>query len=160
MASGEVLAVVGPSGCGKSTLLRLIAGLETPDEGTIYYDNVPLKEIDMRERGIGMVFQNGALMPHWEGWRTVGCFSRCANASRKSRSVSIAWPRSPAWAWKQLLDRRPANLSGGERQRVGIARALARDPRVFLFDEPFANLDAKIRARRGSNSSACCTNSR
>ena len=146
LQSGAVLAVLGPSGCGKSTLLRLIAGLEAPDAGRVLYDNVDLREIDVRERGVGMVFQDGALMPHWEGWRTVGLFLalRQRAAEVPARVARIA--EITGVGLKDLLDRRPAQLSGGERQRVGIARALARDPRVFLFDEPFANLDAKFRA--------------
>ena len=146
LQSGDVLAVLGPSGCGKSTLLRLIAGLETPDSGRVLYDNVDLRDIDVRERGVGMVFQNGALMPHWEGWRTVGLFLslRQREAEVPARVARIS--EITGVGLQYLLDRRPAQLSGGERQRVGIARALARDPRVFLFDEPFANLDAKFRA--------------
>ena len=144
---GEVLAIIGPSGCGKSTLLRLVAGLETPDSGDILFDNVPLEAIPMRERGIGMVFQEGALMPHWEGWRTVGFFlslrQREHEVPERVRRVSEV----TGIGLEKLLNKRPRHLSGGERQRVGIARALARDPRVFLFDEPFSNLDAKIRSQ-------------
>ncbi|HLV36888.1 MAG TPA: ABC transporter ATP-binding protein [Spirillospora sp.] len=147
LISGDVLAVLGPSGCGKSTLLRLIAGLETPDEGTIYYDNVPLPEIDIKDRGVGMVFQNGALMPHWEGWRTVGFFLTLRQREQEVPARVAQVSKITGIGLEKLLERRPSHLSGGERQRVGIARALARDPRVFLFDEPFANLDAKIRAQ-------------
>lgn len=146
LISGDVLAILGPSGCGKSTLLRLIAGLEVPDEGTVYYDNVPLSEIDIKDRGVGMVFQNGALMPHWEGWRTVGFFLSLRKREREVPERVAQVAKITGIGLERLLERRPAHLSGGERQRVGIARALARDPRVFLFDEPFANLDAKIRA--------------
>lgn len=146
LISGDVLAILGPSGCGKSTLLRLIAGLEVPDEGTIYYDNVPLSEIDIKDRGVGMVFQNGALMPHWEGWRTVGFFLSLRKREREVPERVAQVAKITGIGLERLLERRPSHLSGGERQRVGIARALARDPRVFLFDEPFANLDAKIRA--------------
>jgi multiple sugar transport system ATP-binding protein len=147
LIDGDVLAILGPSGCGKSTLLRLIAGLETPDEGTIYFDNVPLPEIDVKDRGVGMVFQNGALMPHWEGWRTVGFFLALRQREREVPARVHQVSKVTGIGLEQLLNRRPAQLSGGERQRVGIARALARDPRIFLFDEPFANLDAKIRAQ-------------
>jgi ABC-type sugar transport system ATPase subunit len=113
----------------------------------VLYDNVDLREIDVRDRGVGMVFQNGALMPHWEGWQTVGLFLalRRREAEVPARVARIA--QITGVGLEHLLDRRPAQLSGGERQRVGIARALARDPRVFLFDEPFANLDAKFRAQ-------------
>lgn len=145
--SGDVLAIVGPSGCGKSTLLRLIGGLKTPDSGRILYDNVDLREIDVRERGVGMVFQNGALMPHWEGWRTVGLFLSLRHREEEVPERVARISQITGVGLERLLDRRPRQLSGGEQQRVGIARALARDPRVFLFDEPFANLDAKFRAQ-------------
>ena len=93
LADGEVLGVLGPSGCGKSTFLRLIAGLETPDAGEILFDNQPLQEIDIRERGIGMVFQTGALMPHWEGWRTVGLFMSLRKRDGKCRNACVRWRR-------------------------------------------------------------------
>ncbi len=147
LIAGDVLAVLGPSGCGKSTFLRLIAGLESPDEGTVYFDNVPLTDIDVKDRGVGMVFQNGALMPHWEGWRTVGFFLALRQREQEVPERVQQVSKITGIGLEKLLNRRPAKLSGGERQRVGIARALARDPRVFLFDEPFANLDAKIRAQ-------------
>jgi multiple sugar transport system ATP-binding protein len=141
------MAILGPSGCGKSTLLRLIAGLETPDSGLVEFDSIDLQDIPMKERGIGMVFQEGALMPHWEGWKTVGFFlslrQRQAEVPERVRRVA----EITGIGLERLLDRKPSQLSGGERQRVGIARALARDPRVFLFDEPFSSLDAKIRAQ-------------
>ena len=147
LTSGDVLAILGPSGCGKTTLLRLIAGLETPDEGELYFDNVALGDIEVKERGIGMVFQNGALMPHWEGWRTVGFFLSLRQREREVPDRVAQVSKITGIGIEQLLNKKPKHLSGGERQRVGIARALARDPRVFLFDEPFANLDAKIRAQ-------------
>lgn len=144
---GDVLAILGPSGCGKSTFLRLIAGLETPDSGQVLFDNVDLQAIPMRERGIGMVFQDGALMPHWEGWRTVGFFLELRKREQEVPERVKRVAEVTGIGIENLLNRKPAKLSGGERQRVGIARALARDPRVFLFDEPFSNLDAKIRAQ-------------
>ena len=147
LADGEVLGVLGPSGCGKSTFLRLIAGLETPDAGEILFDNQPLQEIDIRERGIGMVFQTGALMPHWEGWRTVGLFMSLRKRDREVPQRVREVAKVTGVGIENLLAKRPKQLSGGEVQRVGIARALARDPRVFLFDEPFASLDAKIRSQ-------------
>ncbi len=144
---GDVLGVLGPSGCGKTTFLRMVAGLDTPDSGQILFDNVDLNTIPTRERGVGMVFQEGALMPHWEGWRTVGFFlslrKRQEEVPERVRRVA----EITGIGLEKLLDRKPSQLSGGERQRVGIARALARDPRVFLFDEPFSSLDAKIRAQ-------------
>ncbi|MDX2162831.1 MAG: ABC transporter ATP-binding protein [bacterium] len=142
---GEVLAVLGPSGCGKSTLLRLIGGLILPDAGAILYDNVPLETIPNMERGIGMVFQDGALMPHWEARRSVGFFLwlRKREAEVPGRVRRIA--QITGIGLEALMDRMPKQLSGGERQRVAVARALARDPRLFLFDEPFSNIDAKLR---------------
>lgn len=147
IAEGDVLAVLGPSGCGKSTFLRLIAGLETPDTGQVLFDNINLQNIPVRERGIGMVFQDGALMPHWEGWRTVGFFLELRKREQEVPERVRRVAEVTGFGIEHLLNRRPAKLSGGERQRVGIARALSRDPRVFLFDEPFSNLDAKIRAQ-------------
>lgn len=144
--SGDVLAILGPSGCGKSTLLRLVAGTLLPDSGHILYDNVDLRDIPLRERGIGMVFQEGALIPHWVAGRSVGFFlslrKREHEVPERVRRIS----KITGIGLDQLLERRPAQLSGGERQRVAIARALTRDMRVLLFDEPFANLDAKLRA--------------
>jgi multiple sugar transport system ATP-binding protein len=145
IANGEIVAVLGPSGCGKSTLLRVIAGLTPPDSGSILYDNTPLEDIPIQERGIGMVFQEGALMPHWESERTVGFFMwlRKRQSEVPARVARIS--EVTGIGLEKLMDRRPSQLSGGERQRVAIARALTRDPRVFLFDEPFSSLDAKLR---------------
>jgi len=144
--SGDVLAILGPSGCGKSTLLRLVAGIIAPDSGRVLYDNVSLNDIPLRERGIGMVFQEGALIPHWEARRSVGFFlslrKREHEVPERVRQIS----KITGIGLDDLLERRPSHLSGGERQRVAIARALTRDMRVLLFDEPFANLDAKLRA--------------
>ncbi len=143
--TGDVLAILGPSGCGKSTLLRLIAGLLPPDEGRVLYDDRDLIEVPLRERGIGMVFQEGALVPHWESRKTVGFFlslrKREAEVPERLKQIS----KITGIGLDDLLERRPRQLSGGEKQRVGIARALSRDLQVLLFDEPFANLDAKYR---------------
>jgi ABC-type sugar transport system ATPase subunit len=145
IASGDVLAILGPSGCGKSTLLRLVAGLLKPDSGQVLYDDVDLNTIPLRERGIGMVFQEGALVPHWESRKSIGFFlelrKREAEVPERLKQIS----KITGIGLDDLLERRPRQLSGGEKQRIGIARALARDMRVLLFDEPFANLDAKYR---------------
>jgi len=146
VTSGDVLAILGPSGCGKSTLLRLIAGLVEPDSGQVLYDNLPLREIPLRERGIGMVFQDGALMPHWESGRSVGFFLWLRKREHEVPARVSRISEITGFGLNTLLTRLPAQLSGGERQRVAIARALTRDPRVFLFDEPFSNIDAKLRA--------------
>jgi ABC-type sugar transport system ATPase subunit len=143
--SGDVLAILGPSGCGKSTLLRLAAGLLKPDTGRVLYDDTDLDTIGLRERGIGMVFQEGALVPHWESRKSVGFFlslrNREAEVPERLKQVS----KITGFGLDVLMGRKPRQLSGGEKQRIGIARALARDLRVLFFDEPFANLDAKYR---------------
>jgi ABC-type sugar transport system ATPase subunit len=142
---GEVLGVVGPSGCGKSTLLRIAAGLTSPDKGDVLYDNVPLETIEPIDRGIGMVFQEGALMPHWEAQKTVGFHLSLKHREHEVPARVKRISQITGVGLELLMDRRPSKLSGGERQRVAVARALARDPRVFLFDEPFSNIDAKLR---------------
>jgi len=147
ITSGQVLAVLGPSGCGKSTLLRLIAGLIMPDSGRILYDNVELADIPGQDRGIGMVFQDGALIPHWEARQNIGFFLWLRHREHEVPERVARISQITGIGMEKLLDRLPSQLSGGERQRVGVARALARDPRVFLFDEPFSNLDAKLRAQ-------------
>jgi multiple sugar transport system ATP-binding protein len=142
---GEVLAVLGPSGCGKSTLLRIIGGLLPPDSGTIYYDNIPLAEVPLRDRGIGMVFQEGALVPHWEARRSVGFFLHLRKREHEVPERVSKIAQITGIGLEKLMDRFPRQLSGGEQQRVAVARALTRDRRILLFDEPFANLDAKLR---------------
>ncbi len=145
VTSGDILGILGPSGCGKSTLLRLIAGLHAPDSGRVLYDDVDLKDVPLRERGVGMVFQEGALIPHWESRKSVGFFlslrKRDVEIPEKLKRIS----KITGIGLNQLLERKPRQLSGGEQQRVSIARALARDLKILLFDEPFSNLDAKYR---------------
>lgn len=143
--SGEVIAILGPSGCGKSTLLRIIAGLLAPDDGTVLYDNIPLDEVPHRERGIGMVFQEGALMPHWISEKSVGFFLWLRKREHEVPARVQRISEITGIGLEKLMIRKPHQLSGGERQRVSIARALARDPRVFLFDEPFSSIDAALR---------------
>lgn len=143
---GEILGILGPSGCGKTTLLRLAAGLEQPDSGTVLYDQENLNDIPMGDRGIGMVFQNYALYPHLPSVDNIGFFLRL----RKRDTEIPERVRDISQIMKidlgPILGRKPPTLSGGEKQRVAIARCLARDPRVFFFDEPFSNLDAKFRS--------------
>ncbi len=145
VGDGEVVAILGPSGCGKSTLLRLIAGLATPDSGEILYDQQPLEAVPLQERGIGMVFQEGALMPHWEAEKSVGFFMWLRKRENEVPARVARISEVTGIGLDKLMGRRPSQLSGGEKQRVAIARALTRDPRVFLFDEPFSSLDAKLR---------------
>ncbi|GAB4525058.1 MAG: sn-glycerol-3-phosphate ABC transporter ATP-binding protein UgpC [Anaerolineae bacterium] len=145
LQSGETLAILGPSGCGKSTLLRVIAGLVKPDAGRVLYDNELLSEIPLQERGIGMVFQNWALIPHWEARRNIGFFLKLRKREHEVPERVRRISSITGIGLETLLDRRPNQLSGGEKQRVAVARALTRDMQVLLFDEPFANLDAKLR---------------
>ena len=144
---GETMGVLGPSGCGKSTLLRVIAGLMPVDSGTITYDDQDMASIPPGERGIGIVFQNYALYPMMNSRDNVGFFfrihKRAAEIPERVREVS----RVMGIGFDLLLDKRPAVLSGGERQRVALARCIARDPKLFLFDEPLSNVDAKLRVK-------------
>ncbi len=147
IADGEAVVLLGPSGCGKTTLLRLIAGLEEPDKGQILYNGIPLDAIPLEERGIGMVFQNYVLIPHWESRKTVGFFLRLRHREHEVPAHVQTVANITGVEIENLLGRFPRHLSGGEKQRVSIARAFARDLELLLFDEPFANLDAKFRAQ-------------
>ncbi len=143
--AGEFVAFVGPSGCGKSTLLRMIAGLETITGGEVRIDGQRINEVHPSKRGIAMVFQNYALYPHMTVRKNMEYGLKIARKTRAEIDERVA----RAAAMLQLepyLDRRPGQLSGGQRQRVAIGRAIVRDPRVFLFDEPLSNLDAALRA--------------
>lgn len=144
--SGESVVLLGPSGCGKTTLLRLIAGLEQPDEGMVYHNGIPLDDIRIENRGIGMVFQNYVLIPHWESRKTVGFFLRLRKREDEVPAHVQIVSKITGFDIESLMGKLPKHLSGGEKQRVSIARAFARDLNILLFDEPFANLDAKFRA--------------
>ena len=144
---GEAVVLLGPSGCGKTTLLRLIAGLDQPDTGEIYYNDVPLDAIAVGDRGIGMVFQNYVLIPHWESRKTVGFFLRLRDREAEVPAHVKTVAKITGVDIERLMGRFPRSLSGGEKQRVSIARAFARDLELLLFDEPFANLDAKFRGQ-------------
>ena len=145
--NGEAVVLLGPSGCGKTTLLRLIAGLEQPDDGIILYNNIPLDKIPIEDRGIGMVFQNYVLIPHWESRKTVGFFLRLRDREAEVPAHVHTVAAITGVDIERLMGKFPRSLSGGEKQRVSIARAFARDLELLLFDEPFANLDAKFRAQ-------------
>ena len=141
---GEMLVVVGPSGCGKSTLLRCVAGLERITSGEIVLDGESIAQKRPDERDIAMVFQNYALYPHMSVYDNLGYGLR----NRKFPADKIKELINEAAGIlhiEELLDRRPAQLSGGQRQRVAMGRAIVRHPKVFLFDEPLSNLDAKLR---------------
>jgi sn-glycerol 3-phosphate transport system ATP-binding protein len=146
IASGEVLVLVGPSGCGKSTALRMIAGLEKPTAGAIVIGGVDVSGLGPRERDLAMVFQNYALYPHLNVFRNIAFplkERRVARAEIEQRVRQVA----DMLELGELLRRKPGQLSGGQRQRVAMARALVREPRAFLLDEPLSNLDAKLRAQ-------------
>jgi alpha-glucoside transport system ATP-binding protein len=145
LPSGEFVVFVGPSGCGKSTLLRMIAGLESISSGEIRVDDQRMNEVPAARRGVAMVFQNYALYPHMtvRGILSYGLKIAGLPQSEIAAKVSAAAEKLQLTPY---LDRRPGQLSGGQRQRVAIGRAIVRDPRLFLFDEPLSNLDAALRA--------------
>lgn len=144
---GETLGVLGASGCGKSTLLRAIAGLVPLSEGVITYDDQDMKDVPPGERGIGIVFQNYALYPNMTSYENVGFFLRLRKRDHEIPERVREVSRVMGIGFRALLDKHPGQLSGGERQRVAVARCIARDPKVFLFDEPLSNLDAKLRVQ-------------
>jgi len=146
LADGEMLVIVGASGCGKSTLLRLVAGLESPTAGRILIDNQDVTGRDPSARDIAMVFQNYALYPHMSVFDNMayGLKIRGLPKSEIRAKVDAA---SSLLGLDALLDRKPRQLSGGQRQRVAMGRAIVRDPKLFLFDEPLSNLDAKLRVQ-------------
>src|ERR1700704_1796206 len=146
IGDGELVVVVGPSGCGKSTLLRMVAGLETVSGGTVAIDGRIVNGAEPKDRDIAMVFQNYALYPHMSVYDNMAYglrmrrMSRAEIRSRVGRAAEIL-------QLDGLLQRRPRQLSGGQRQRVAMGRAIVRDPKVFLFDEPLSNLDAQLRVQ-------------
>ncbi len=142
----EFMVLLGPSGCGKSTTLRLIAGLETPDEGEIWIGDRIVNEVDPTERNVAMVFQSYALYPHMTVYQNIEFplkMARVPKHERHRRVIEVA----RFLGIEDLLNRYPRQLSGGQQQRVALARAIVREPEVFLLDEPLSNLDAKLRIR-------------
>jgi multiple sugar transport system ATP-binding protein len=144
VAPGEFLILVGPSGCGKSTLLNLIAGLDDPTEGAIRIGDRDVVGVPPAQRDIAMVFQSYALYPTMSVAENIGFAMEIRKVPRPERARRIAEVAAMLQI-SHLLDRRPSQLSGGQRQRVAMGRALARQPELFLFDEPLSNLDAKLR---------------
>jgi sn-glycerol 3-phosphate transport system ATP-binding protein len=146
VADGELVVVVGPSGCGKSTLLRMVAGLETVTAGTVAIDGRIVNGVEPKDRDIAMVFQNYALYPHMSVYDNMAYGLRMRRMTR--REIRTRVDRAAAILQLDgLLQRKPRQLSGGQRQRVAMGRAIVRDPKVFLFDEPLSNLDAQLRVQ-------------
>lgn len=143
---GEFIVFIGPSGCGKSTLLRMMAGLEHITEGELYIGGQLSNEVAPSKRGVAMVFQSYALYPHMTVFQNMA-FSLKLAGTKKEKMAAMVQKAADILQITHLLDRKPKALSGGQRQRVAIGRAIVRDPKVFLFDEPLSNLDASLRVQ-------------
>jgi sn-glycerol 3-phosphate transport system ATP-binding protein len=146
LADGEMLVIVGASGCGKSTLLRIVAGLERPTSGRVVLAGREIVSLDPAERDIAMVFQNYALYPHMTVFDNMAYGLRIRGLSRSDIQQRVGTAAS-LLGLQELLGRKPRQLSGGQRQRVAMGRAIVREPKLFLFDEPLSNLDAKLRVQ-------------
>ncbi|MCB8840410.1 ABC transporter ATP-binding protein [Aurantimonas sp. VKM B-3413] len=144
LESGEFLVLLGPSGCGKSTLLNIIAGLLEPSAGEVRIDGRAMTRVHPKNRDIAMVFQSYALYPNLTVARNIGFGLEMRKVAKAEREAAVK-KAAEILQIEPLLGRKPSELSGGQRQRVAIGRALVRDPKVFLFDEPLSNLDAKLR---------------
>lgn len=146
VGDGELMVLVGPSGCGKSTTLRMLAGLESVTDGSIRIDDLVVNDIPSKDRDVAMVFQNYALYPHMTVFNNMAFglkLRRYSKAEIKQRVGQAA----EILGITDILDRKPKQLSGGQQQRVAVGRAIVRKPKVFLFDEPLSNLDAKLRVQ-------------
>ena len=144
IADKEFIVLVGPSGCGKSTTLRMVAGLEDITDGELYIDGKLMNDVAPKDRDIAMVFQSYALYPQMTVYQNMA-FSLELRKTPKAEIDRKVREAAEILEITQYLDRKPAALSGGQRQRVAIGRAMVRDPKVFLMDEPLSNLDAKLR---------------
>ena len=144
IADGELLVLLGPSGCGKSTLLRMLAGLESPSSGEIRIDDVVVDDLSPQQRNIAMVFQNYALYPHMSVRQNLAFPLKMQRLPRREIEGRVR-KVAERLSLLELLDKQPKALSGGQRQRVAMGRALVREPKVFLMDEPLSNLDAELR---------------
>ena len=147
VADGEFIVMVGPSGCGKSTLLRMVAGLERTTSGDIYINDQRVTELEPKDRGIAMVFQNYALYPHMTVFDNMA-YGLKIRGFGKAQILARVEEAARILELGPLLKRKPRELSGGQRQRVAMGRAIVREPAVFLFDEPLSNLDAKLRVQK------------
>src|SRR3546814_6728207 len=146
VADGEFIVIVGPSGCGKSTLMRMVAGLEGITGGEISIDGTVVNKLEPAERDIAMVFQNYALYPHMSVFQNMAYGLKIRKFDKENIKQRVA-NAAEILEIGHLLERRPGQLSGGQRQRVAMGRAIVREPKVFLFDEPLSNLDAKLRVQ-------------
>ena len=146
IAEGELMVVVGPSGCGKTTVLRMIAGLETLSSGTIRIGEEVINDVASRDRDIAMVFQNYALYPQMNVAGNIGFGLQMRKLPKREVTARVQ-EAARVLGLTEVLDRRPGQLSGGQRQRVAMGRAIVREPKVFLMDEPLSNLDAKLRVQ-------------
>jgi len=144
--SGEFVSLVGPSGCGKSTILRMVAGLEDPTAGSIKIDGRVVNDVSPKDRGLAMVFQNYALYPHMTVRQNLGFALKMAKVDVREAQRRIS-ETAEILGLGELLERRPSQLSGGQKQRVAMGRAMVRQPKVLLFDEPLSNLDAQLRIK-------------
>ncbi len=144
--NGEFMVLVGPSGCGKSTLLRMIAGLEALSSGDIFLNDKVITHAEPKDRGVAMVFQNYALYPHMTVFQNMAFALKIAGVLKVEREKKVLATAETLGISEHLL-KKPTQLSGGQKQRVAIGRAMVREPKVFLFDEPLSNLDAQLRVR-------------
>ena len=143
---GEFVVILGPSGCGKSTLLRMVAGLEEISQGEIAIDGKVVNQLEPAERDIAMVFQNYALYPHMTVFKNMAYGLKIRRMPKEEIDKRVR-KAAEILELSELLDRKPRQLSGGQRQRVAMGRCIVREPKVFLFDEPLSNLDAKLRVQ-------------
>src|SRR5471030_1367569 len=143
----EFMVFVGPSGCGKSTTLRMIAGLEEISRGNIHIDGRQVNDVAPKDRDIAMVFQNYALYPHMTVYKNMAFGLQLRNYPKAEIESRVRDAAQILGLTKEMLERKPKALSGGQRQRVALGRAIVRKPKVFLFDEPLSNLDAKMRVQ-------------
>ncbi len=146
IADGEFIVIVGPSGCGKSTLLRMIAGLEAISEGEVSIDGKVVNQLEPKDRDIAMVFQNYALYPHMNVYDNMAYGLKIRGLGKADIDTRVQ-EAAQILALEPFLSRKPRELSGGQRQRVAMGRCIVREPKVFLFDEPLSNLDAKLRVQ-------------